>query len=161
MNTYYLHLGSNQGERKKMLEEALQEISTHIGTIITKSAIYETEPWGPVDQNDFLNMAIEVTSDLSPHKLLEVAQKIEQNLGRKVTEHWGPRFIDIDILYCGDKIISTETLNIPHKGIYDRNFVLIPMIEIAGEFIDPVKQLTIDELYDLCKDTKEVFLYEE
>ncbi|MBC7885440.1 MAG: 2-amino-4-hydroxy-6-hydroxymethyldihydropteridine diphosphokinase, partial [Saprospiraceae bacterium] len=160
MNIYYLHLGSNQGDRKSYLNKALELISTQIGNITKQSSVYETEPWGLKDQPLFLNMAVEVKSEKSPEAVLPFLKNIELSLGVEHKEKWGPRNIDIDILYCNHDVLDTVHLKIPHPHIYDRNFVLIPLMEIAGDYEDPVKKVTIDELYDLCKDESEVFMYE-
>jgi len=161
MHSYYLHLGSNQGDRNDFLQKALQLISEKIGTINIKSNIYETEPWGIKEQENFLNMAIEVKSTKSPEDVIQSIKSIESSLGSSKSVKWGPRNIDIDVLYCDDLIIESSEITIPHPHIQDRNFVLIPLLEIAGDFTDPVHKMTIDELYDLCKDTGEVFIFEE
>ena len=161
MFTYYLHLGSNVGDRKAMLLQAIDAIHQKIGQVTAKSSIYETEPWGLADQSNFYNMAIEVHSKLNPEDVCQSTKSIEKEMDRKKEIHWGPRNIDIDILYCDDFIIKTPLLTIPHPRIYDRNFVLIPMIEIAGNFTDPVKMQTMDELYEACRDTNEVFILED
>ncbi len=161
MFTYYLHLGSNVGDRKAMLLQAIDTIRQKIGKVITESSIYETEPWGLTDQSNFYNMAIEVRSKLDPEEMYQSTKSIEIEMDRKKEIHWGPRNIDIDILYCDEFIINTPKLTIPHPRIYDRNFVLIPMLEIAGDLIDPVKMQTMDELYEACRDTNEVFILEE
>ena len=93
--------------------------------------------------------------------LFNISKEIEQTLGFPKQVKWGPRSIDIDILYFDNEIIDTEKLKLPHPQLYNRNFVLIPMMEIAGDYIDPIKNVSIDELYDVCTDTCEVFLYEE
>ncbi len=161
MHSYYLHLGSNQGDRNDFLQKALQLISEKIGTINIKSNIYETEPWGIKEQENFLNMAIEVKSTKSPEDVIQSIKSIESSLGSSKSVKWGPRNIDIDVLYCDDLIIESSEITIPHPHIQDRNFVLIPLLEIAGDFTDPVHKMTIDELYDICKDTGEVFIFEE
>lgn len=161
MTKFYLLLGSNIGDRKKNLLEA-QTLMTDKGlNPVAVSSIYETEAWGLEDQPDFLNQACIVESSMDPLTFLQKLKEIEKTAGRQKSEKWGPRIIDIDILYADDNVISTPELKIPHPDLYSRNFALIPMIEIAGELVDPVKQLTLDELYDLCTDTKEVYLYEE
>ncbi|MFZ1705092.1 MAG: 2-amino-4-hydroxy-6-hydroxymethyldihydropteridine diphosphokinase [Saprospiraceae bacterium] len=161
MPTYYLHLGSNQGDRKKNIQFALENIQKKIGVIINQSSIYETEAWGLEDQPHFLNMALAIETNEKPLQLMAITKEIEKETGRTPSEKWGPRVLDIDILYAENLVLQTDTLTIPHAGIYDRNFVLIPLIEIAGDFIDPVKQISIDELYDICTDKREVYLYEE
>ncbi|MBK8516380.1 MAG: 2-amino-4-hydroxy-6-hydroxymethyldihydropteridine diphosphokinase [Saprospiraceae bacterium] len=160
MHTYYLLLGTNKGDRIKNLDKAIDEIEKQIGEIMNKSSIYETEPWGLEDQPDFLNMVLAVHSKYIPEKVFEITKSIESQAGTIKYVKWGPRIMDIDILYCDDMVIDSEHLNIPHKQIYTRNFTLIPLIEIAGEMIDPVKKLSLDELYDICDDDKEVFIYE-
>ncbi len=161
MYTYYLLLGTNQGDRTKNIENAIDQIIFSIGKIKDKSSVYVTEPWGLEGQPDFLNMVILVVSDFEPLKVLEHIKIIETKAGPAKEVKWGPRTLDIDILYCDDVIIETEKLTIPHKQVYHRNFALIPLLEVAGDFLDPVKLLTIDEIYDNCKDIKEVFIYEE
>lgn len=161
MTKYYLLLGTNQGNRKSNIESALQKIGENLGKIKIKSSLYETEAWGMEDQPHFLNMVCLVESDIMPSDFLREIKNIEKEGGRVVTEKWGPRVIDIDILYIDDKIINTETLKVPHPGIYDRNFVLIPFIEISGDWIDPLKKITVDEIYDQCNDSREVYVFEE
>lgn len=161
MHTYYLHLGSNKGDRTSYLSNAIKQITAKIGQVTDQSAIYQTEPWGKKDQDDFLNMAIKVESNLAPEDALNAAKKIETDMGSEKKEKWGPRIIDIDILYCGDLIMEKDNLVIPHPHIYERNFVLIPLMEIAGDFIDPVKEMSIEDIFDLCKDESEVLLFEE
>ncbi len=161
MNTFYLHLGSNKGNRTDFLTDAMKRISSKIGEIKEQSSIYQTEPWGKKDQDEFLNLAIKVDSNLEPGDVLSAIKNIEVSMGVEKREKWGPRIIDIDILYCNDVVMETENLVIPHPHIYERNFVLIPLMEIAGDFIDPVKDISIEEIFDLCKDESEVLLYEE
>ena len=161
MHQYYLHLGSNRGEKKQMIEKAIEAIDTRIGKITAKSSFYETEPWGLKDQEDFLNMALCTVTDKSPEEVFTLTKDIETSIGGVKETRWGPRSIDIDILYCDDLILQTETLTIPHKELYNRNFVLIPLMEIAGDFIDPVMKISVEEIYDECKDDGEVIIYEE
>lgn len=161
MSSYYLLAGTNQGDRIKNLKTALEKISSHPIKIHEISSVYETEAWGLEDQPHFLNQAFRVTTDIQPLDLLSILKTIEKDMGRETTEKWGPRIMDIDILYADDFILNHPSLTIPHPGIYDRNFVLLPLIEIAGEWVDPVKNITIDEIYDLCPDTKEVYLFDE
>lgn len=161
MHTYYLHLGSNQGDRKEFLRKALELIKDNIGEITLKSDIYETEPWGIKEQENFLNMAIAVMSLKPAEAVLKSIKSLESQLDSRKEVKWGPRNIDVDILYCDDMIIKRNDLTIPHPHIYERNFVLIPLMDIAGDFTDPVHKLSIDELYDVCSDTSEVFIFEE
>ncbi|MBK9257501.1 MAG: 2-amino-4-hydroxy-6-hydroxymethyldihydropteridine diphosphokinase [Saprospiraceae bacterium] len=161
MHNYYLHLGSNVGNRAEMLQKAIEALGKTSAKIISQSAIYETEPWGVKDQESFLNMALLVKSELEPDFFYKKLDDIQRNLGKVQTIKWGPRVIDIDIIYCDNLIYHSETLSIPHPRRTERNFVLIPLMEISEEFIDPEHQITIEELYDQCEDTSEVFLYED
>ena len=137
MTTIYLSLGSNIGDRRKNLEKALIELEKNNINIIKISSVYETEPVGPKQRN-FYNMAGKFSTNLLPDELLNQLKQIEKFLGRKKTFKWGPRLIDIDILFYGKQIIKTKNLIIPHKEIVNRAFVLIPMNEISPHFIHPV-----------------------
>lgn len=156
----YLHLGSNEGNRVDVLAESERLISVNIGSILSGSKMYETEAWGVKEQPDFLNKALEVVTNLSPHEVLKEIQSIESLLGRKEREKWGQRMIDIDILLYDEVIIDTDQLKIPHPLMEKRNFVLIPMLEIAGNAMHPIFKKTIEELYDECKDDCEVMIFE-
>jgi 2-amino-4-hydroxy-6-hydroxymethyldihydropteridine diphosphokinase len=160
LKSAYLHLGSNIGNKKSQLESAIESIKKSIGKVVTSSSFYETEAWGKKDQESFLNIAIEVLTDLSAEDLLKQCNKIEAQVKSVKAEKWGPRILDIDILFLGDKVVKNSTLTIPHPEIENRNFVLIPLMEIAGEFIHPVLNKTIEELYEECKDECEVFIFE-
>jgi len=161
MHTYYLLLGSNIGDKILHIENAITFISQQIGRISKESSKYRTEPWGLENQEDFINMVVQVSSDLSPEIVLDKIKVIEQQIGRIETEQWGPRVIDIDILYCDDVVLDTEKIKIPHPQIANRNFVLIPLIEIVGDMIDPMHNITIDEMYEKCTDSCEVYMYED
>src|ERR1043165_899755 len=112
----FLLLGSNLGDRLMNLEEA----STQVGGVIASSSVYVTAAWGNENQEDFLNQAIEIDSPLSPYELLTRVQDIELGMGRKRVEKWGPRLIDIDILFYRDDVIKASNLIVPHPGIQDR-----------------------------------------
>jgi len=139
----------------------MEKITRNAITLQEISSVYEAEAWGLEDQPHFLNQACHINTDIKPLDLLSLLKTIEKDMGRETGEKWGPRIIDIDILYVDDLVMNHELLTIPHPGVYERNFVLLPLIEIAGEFVDPVKKITVDEIYDLCPDTKEVYLYDE
>lgn len=134
----YLSLGSNMGNREEMLERALDLISDDMTKILKRSSIIETKAWGLEDQPDFLNMAIKVETLLEPLALLHHVQKIENELGRVRKEHWGPRAIDVDILFYDHVRYFTDELIIPHPYIEERSFVLDPMMELAPHYIHPV-----------------------
>jgi 2-amino-4-hydroxy-6-hydroxymethyldihydropteridine diphosphokinase len=156
MTKTYLLLGSNMGNREAFLSKALTEIDATIGKISKKSKIYQTEPWGEKEQEDFLNIAIEVETKLKPKKILEKIHEIEKLLDREETYKWGPREIDIDILLYGEEMISEVDLTIPHPFIHERKFTLIPLAEIAPELYHPIMGANIMDLLLECEDQSEV-----
>ncbi|NLL52592.1 MAG: 2-amino-4-hydroxy-6-hydroxymethyldihydropteridine diphosphokinase [Peptococcaceae bacterium] len=137
----YLSLGSNQGDKRKNLEMAIELLAKSLEIkILSVSSFYETEPWGNVEQDSFLNMALKIDTTLSPLKLLHRCLEIEGILGRKREMHWGPRIIDIDILIYQDVRVDSDELTIPHPYMEQREFVLAPLREIAPELILPSGQ---------------------
>jgi 2-amino-4-hydroxy-6-hydroxymethyldihydropteridine diphosphokinase len=161
MNVVYLLLGSNLDDRSALLEKARQEISTKIGRITRQSSVYESEPWGFHADQAFLNQVIRIESALSPSYILRQILAIETVLGRKrpADQRFSSRLIDIDILFYNDEIIEIDNLVIPHKGIPDRMFTLIPLSELDGSFIHPGSHKTITELINDCKDQSTVHPY--
>lgn len=157
-NQLILHTGTNLGERENNLSRANELINQRIGHITSFSSFYETEPWGIEDQPAFINQAIELTTDLSPEEVLAKCNEIEEEMGRIRIKKWERRLIDIDIIFYGNQVIKTERLQIPHKHIQDRNFVLIPLMEIIPHFNHPILEETIEELYEKSTDTLEVFI---
>jgi len=151
-----LLLGSNLGDRKAFMQKAISEIEKLAGQIVKQSSIYETEPWGTESKNGYLNQAICVETDLSPLDLLNSLQKIEIEIGRTRNIRWEDRVIDIDILLYENEIIDTPTLTIPHTEIQNRRFALIPVSEIAGNWIHPVFQVSLQQLLEKCMDKSEV-----
>ena len=145
MTTIYLSLGSNIGNRKNNLRKALIELNMNNIKEIKISSLYETEPVGPKQRN-FYNIAGKFKTTLQPQELLKKIKQIEEYLGRTKTYRWGPRVIDIDILFYGKQIIKNKNLIIPHKEITNRAFVLVPMNEIAPNFIHPVYNKIIKTL---------------
>lgn len=140
-------MGSNMGDRKGYLTKALEEIEKRAGVITGRSQIIETRAYGYTEQDDFLNMVASIETALTPHELLSVLQDIEHELGRVRTIHWGPRTIDLDILYYGDEIIDDNDLHVPHPDLYNREFVLRPLAELDENYIDPRKNQTIKQLF--------------
>lgn len=140
-----LSLGSNLNDRENNLAKALTKLS-QICILTKQSKIYETSPWGKTDQSNFLNQVIVAETKLQPQELLKQINLIETKLGRVRQEKWGPRVIDIDILYYGNLIINQENLKIPHPYLQERAFVLDPLEEIYKDKIDPRFNLTIAEL---------------
>ncbi len=148
----FILLGSNMGDRHSNLDYGRQEISRSIGGIITASSIYKTAAWGNVDQPDFYNQVIEIHSTFSPEDLLFHLLEIEKMAGRIRREKWGPRVLDIDILFYGDFILASENLTIPHPEISNRKFTLLPLVEIAPGFIHPITHKTINQMLLECRD---------
>jgi len=153
----YLGIGTNLGDRGKNLKEALSLINEHIGRVRTVSSVYETEPWGFTSENDFLNIALEVSTKLKPSGLLGRILMIEAQMGRlRAEQKYSSRLIDIDILFYGDKTLQAKTLVIPHPKIHERRFVLVPLSEIAGDFIHPDFNKPVKELLKECSDKSAV-----
>ncbi|MFH1640053.1 MAG: 2-amino-4-hydroxy-6-hydroxymethyldihydropteridine diphosphokinase [Chloroflexota bacterium] len=146
METVYLGMGSNLGNREANLARALELLSDKIKLDKT-SRIYDTEPVGKVDQPRFLNMVCRMHTLLSPVELLMLVKDIEREMGRiPATERNSPRMIDIDILFFGNRIINTGQLVIPHPALTSRAFVLVPLAEIAPKLVHPVSRKTVSEL---------------
>lgn len=152
----YLHTGSNLGDRGAHLKKAVELIEEKIGVVEKASQVYRTKAWGLADQPDFLNQALEVKTSLSPLNLLDQVLAIEDQMGRKRVKKWGQRLIDIDILFYGDQVFKLDRLTIPHPYLHHRNFVLIPLLEIAPEFIHPAFKLSIAELGARSEDSLDV-----
>jgi len=134
----YLALGANLGDRARSLAEALQLLDATLGmTLRAVSSVYETAPVGVTDQPAFLNLVARFECRLSPEELLAVAQEIERRLGRVRGRRWGPRAIDIDLLLLGDETVDQPRLTIPHPELTRRQFVLVPLAEIAPELVLP------------------------
>jgi 2-amino-4-hydroxy-6-hydroxymethyldihydropteridine diphosphokinase len=144
---YFLSLGSNLGDKRENLIRALDALKKEARVkVIRCSSVYSTQPVGDVAQPWFCNQVVEVDTALSPGDLLALAKKVEKRLGRRPAPRNGPRTIDIDILLAGDRIISTPGLVVPHPRMSERNFVLIPLKEIAPRAVHPVLGVDIEEL---------------
>lgn len=159
MTKAYLLLGSNEGDRLGLMQEGIEQISKTGGKIVGQSRMYETAAWGLEEQPDFLNMAIIIDTPLQPIELLKAIHDIEQNLGRQRTLKWGQRTLDIDILFFGQHIINIPELAIPHPSVQLRRFALVPLNEIAPDFIHPVLNKTISRLLADCPDPLPVTEY--
>ncbi|RCW63023.1 2-amino-4-hydroxy-6-hydroxymethyldihydropteridine diphosphokinase [Saliterribacillus persicus] len=145
----YLALGSNIESRQEYLVRAIHALeAVEYVTIKQLSSVFETEPVGKVDQGKFLNMVIEVATTLTPEQLLKLCQQVEKSLGRKREVKWGPRTIDLDILFYEKEKIDTATLTLPHPGISDRAFVLIPLVEIIEDHDITLEDQTLSQLLE-------------
>jgi len=135
----YLGLGTNMGDRDAQLDAALNAIrAIPATTLLRESPVYESKPWGKTDQPDFLNMVVEISTQLEPHKLLRHLEKIERDLGREEGgEKWGPRPIDIDILLFGNRTLRTASLVVPHPRMWERHFVMRPLADLAPDLSTP------------------------
>jgi 3-oxoacyl-[acyl-carrier protein] reductase len=148
--TAYIALGSNLGDRRQFLDKALAALGQRPGLRIRAvSKVHETEPvGGPAGQGKYLNAAVELQTDLDPVQLLDVLQSVEASLGRVRTERFGPRTIDLDLLFYGDQILYTPNLHLPHPRLHERLFVLEPLCDIAPEFVHPLFKRAIRDLLD-------------
>jgi 2-amino-4-hydroxy-6-hydroxymethyldihydropteridine diphosphokinase len=161
MSQVFVGLGSNLGERLSYLRLGLSSIAKLERTsVVNCSSVYETQPVGVKEQPQFLNMVVELDSKLVPLDIFHNMKDIENKIGRVHNERWGPREIDLDLLYYDREIFNDGKLCIPHPQIVNRRFVLVPLKEIAPEFLDPVQKVSIGELLRRCPDVSDVFKYE-
>lgn len=156
MNNVYLLIGGNVGNRLRNLQQAVTAINNTCGSVVRQSAIYETAAWGKTDQQPFLNQALLLETSFTAPQLLQHTLEAETLLGRVRQERYGPRIIDIDILFFNDDIIREPALIIPHPEVQNRRFALTPLQEIAPELVHPVLKKNIDQLLQECPDMLEV-----
>ena len=147
-HTVYLSLGSNIGNRSANLKQAISSLRPQM-EVKARSKVYETPPWGYTEQDKFLNQVVKVSTYLEPEPLLKHLKRLEIALGRKETFHYGPRLIDMDILFYDALVLETPQLIIPHPHVHERGFVLIPMMDVAPDLVHPVKGKSIRELLAL------------
>lgn len=152
MDSVFLLLGSNLGDRIATLAEARLHISRQAGKIITQSSVYKTAAWGNTDQPEFYNQCIEIQPFRGSLETLDTVLKIEKLMGRVREIKWGSRLIDIDILLWGNDIIDHPTLTVPHPQLQHRRFALTALAEIAPEFAHPVLHKSILQLLKDCTD---------
>jgi len=153
MNTVYFSVGSNLGDRKQSIKKALHYLVRQDFRILSSSSIIETMPYGYVDQYFFLNLVIKTqTSQPDPSKVLQICKHIESTMGRKESVRWGPRVIDIDILFWNQDIIQQNSLVIPHPDMQNRDFILLPCLEICPDYIHPVLNKSMKHLWNIYKE---------
>ena len=152
-HTAYIALGSNLGDKEANLRRALELLIERGGEIVKTSTFISTEPYGVTDQPQFLNGVCEVRTSLEPLELLHTLLDIEQEMGRVRLRHWGERNIDLDLLLYEDVVMDTPQLKLPHPDMQNRDFVLLPLAEIAPELVHPTLQKTISELV-ICLSAK-------
>ena len=152
MSKVYLSIGSNKGNRSVLINKAIDEIEKKVGIIISRSSIYKSKSWG-FDSNDFYNLSLLIDTDIEPKSLLINLKKIEKSMGREdIDGSYSDRFIDIDVLFYDNIIIDSEDLKIPHPKIEIRKFVLVPMLEIADDYVHPILNKTIRQIDNECDD---------
>lgn len=144
-HTVYIAMGTNLGNRLANLRAAIKSMPPEI-TVLAESQVYETPPWGYENQPAFLNMVIKAETGLEPESLLAYLKQLEVELGREQNIRWGPRLIDLDILFYDDLVLDTPPLVIPHPRLHERAFVLVPLMDVAPELIHPVFQRSASDL---------------
>jgi 2-amino-4-hydroxy-6-hydroxymethyldihydropteridine diphosphokinase len=158
MNQAFILLGTNLGDKRANLQQAILSISANLISIVSYSDIYETAAWGNTNQDNFYNQVVEVKTELSANDLLQKLLQIETQMGRVRNQKWEARIIDLDILYFNHEIIDNENLKVPHPYLHVRRFTLAPLVQIAPEFLHPVFNKTNTALLENCSDNSEVKL---
>ena len=163
MATAYLCLGSNQGDRIGFIQQATSLIKMNDGiSVVTTSSFYESEPWGMQSETWFVNAVMQINTELDPYELLVALKLIEKQLGRTnktQNKEYSDRNIDIDIIFYENESIEDEDLTIPHAHFHERAFMMVPMLEIAQDYIHPTLNKTVTKLYDELENPEMVCLY--
>ena len=145
----YIAIGSNMGEKEKYLKDAIKGLADHEEILVSAvSSLITTEPYGGVEQDVFLNGMVEIKTLLTPHELLDYLHELEQKAGRERILRWGPRTLDLDIVFYDKMIYEDDVLIIPHVDMENRDFVLKPMVELNANFRHPILQKTMKQLLD-------------
>ena len=158
----FILLGSNLGDRETLINQACKMMEEKCGEIVDKSSLYESEPWGFKSEQWFLNQVVVIDTVLQPDLLMNILLSIEKDLGRDRSvchDGYVSRPIDLDILYYGDKIIETQMVTVPHPRLHERRFTLLPLCEIAPDFVHPLLKMTNMHLLELCMDSGIVNIY--
>lgn len=147
-NTAFVGLGSNKGDKIGYLKNAVEKINDdELSLVLEASSVYESTPYGKVDQDNFLNAVIKVSTDREFMELLELLKSIENDIGRTESVKWGPREIDLDLLFFNDLVYSDEKIAVPHEEIQYRDFVLVPLCELNPDLVHPALGIKICEMY--------------
>jgi len=157
MHIAFLLIGSNQGNRQQYLKQTSERLAANCGDLLVASSVYETAAWGVTEQASFYNQALKMATALDAEELLEQILNIEKSLGRIRNQRYGPRTIDIDIIFFDDEIINAPHLTVPHPQLQNRRFALECMAEIAPKLMHPVLNKTVEQLLAECTDTLTVY----
>ena len=158
MHQVVLLIGGNLGDRERLIEEA-RGLLSKIGRLKTVSNAYETQAWGNASEGQYLNQALVIETSNSPAEFIQLTQEIENTLGRTRNIPWGNRTMDIDMIYFDDLVYQDEKLIVPHPLMSERNFVLVPLVEILPDFVHPIFKISNKELLLRCPDKSEVKVY--
>lgn len=151
MNRVYIAFGSNIGDRYAAIEDAFRLVEKNNMKIIKRSGVYETEPYGYKDQPPFINGAFLAETELNCHEVLERLLNIEAELGRVRLIRWGPRIIDLDIIFFNDEIYNEDDLKVPHPDMHNRAFVLKPLMDICPDYAHPILKKSVAQMFDDLK----------